>query len=139
SGGLYRDMLVHDFDIIRWVTGREVVEVYACGSNRGAPFFAEVGDIDTGSTLLTLDDGTLVQVTGTRYNPAGYDVRLELLGSADSLSVGLDDRLPLRSAEPGVSFPAGPAYPNFMERFRPAYTEELAAFAGVVAGRTASP
>ena len=109
------------------------------GGNRGDGFFAEVGDVDTGSALLTLDDGTLAQVAGTRYNPAGYDVRLELLGSADSVSVGLDDRLPLRSAEPGVAFPAGPAYPNFMERFRPAYARELAAFADVVAGRAASP
>jgi len=139
SGGLYRDMLVHDFDAIRWVTGREVVEVYATGGNRGAAFFAAAGDVDTGAVLLTLDDGTLAQVAGTRYNPAGYDVRLELLGSADSLSVGLDDRLPLRSAEPGVSFPAGPAYPNFMERFRPAYARELAAFTDVAAGRAPSP
>jgi myo-inositol 2-dehydrogenase / D-chiro-inositol 1-dehydrogenase len=139
SGGLYRDMLVHDFDAIRWVTGREVVEVYACGSNRGAPFFAEVGDVDTGAALLSLDDGTLAQVAGTRYNPAGYDVRMELLGSVDSLSVGLEDRLPLRSAEPGVAFPAGPPYPNFMERFRPAYARELAAFTAVAAGREPSP
>jgi myo-inositol 2-dehydrogenase/D-chiro-inositol 1-dehydrogenase len=137
SGGLFRDMSVHDFDAVRWVTGREVVEVYATGGNRGAAFFAAAGDVDTGSALLTLDDGTLAQVSGTRYNPAGYDVRLELLGSADSICVGLDDRLPLRSAEPGVAFPAGPAYPNFMERFRPAYALELAAFAEVVAGRAA--
>src|SRR6266545_1785080 len=73
------------------------------------------------------------------YNAAGYDVRLELLGSAESISVGLDDRLPLRSAEPGVSFPAGPAYPNFMERFRSAYARELAVFAEVVAGQAAYP
>ena len=137
SGGLFRDMSVHDFDAIRWVTGREVVEVYATGGNRGDGVFAAAGDVDTGSALLTLDDGTLAQVSGTRYNPAGYDVRLELLGSADSVCVGLDDRLPLRSAEPGVAFPAGPAYPNFMERFRPAYGRELAAFIAVVNGRAA--
>ncbi len=139
SGGLFRDMLVHDFDAIRWVTGREVVEVYAAGGNRGAAYFAAAGDVDTAAALLTLDDGTLAQVSGTRYNAAGYDVRLELLGSAESISVGLDDRLPLRSAEPGVSFPAGPAYPNFMERFRSAYARELAVFAEVVAGRAACP
>ena len=139
SGGLFKDMLVHDFDIIRWVTGREVVEVYATGGNRGEEFFAAAGDVDTGSALLTLDDGTLGQVAGTRYNPAGYDVRLELLGSAGSISVGLDDRLPLRSAEPGVSFPAGPAYPNFMDRFRSAYEAELAAFLQVAAGTAPSP
>jgi myo-inositol 2-dehydrogenase/D-chiro-inositol 1-dehydrogenase len=139
SGGLFRDMSVHDFDAIRWVTGREVVEAYATGGNRGAAFFAAAGDVDTGAVLLTLDDGTLATVSGSRYNPAGYDVRLELFGSADSLAVGLDNRLPLRSAEPGVSFPAGPAYPNFLDRFRPAYVRELAAFLDVAAGRAASP
>jgi myo-inositol 2-dehydrogenase/D-chiro-inositol 1-dehydrogenase len=139
SGGVFRDMLVHDFDIIRWVTGREVVEVYGVGANRGAGFFAAVGDVDTAATLLTLDDGTLALVSGTRYNAAGYDVRLEVLGCDDSVSVGLDDRLPLRSTESGVAFPSGVAYPNFMERFRSAYARELAAFLDVVAARASSP
>jgi myo-inositol 2-dehydrogenase/D-chiro-inositol 1-dehydrogenase len=139
SGGLFRDMLVHDFDSIRWVTGREVVEVYATGSNRGEEYFAAAGDVDTGSALLTLDDGTLAQVAGTRYNPAGYDVRLELLGSGGSIAVGLDDGLPLRSGEPGVAFPAGPAYPQFFQRFRAAYVAELDAFLDVVASRRAAP
>jgi myo-inositol 2-dehydrogenase/D-chiro-inositol 1-dehydrogenase len=57
SGGIFRDCGVHDFDIIRWVTGREVVEVYATGSNRGAEFFAAAGDVDTAAAVLTLDDG----------------------------------------------------------------------------------
>src|SRR5262249_39118161 len=138
-GGLFRDLSVHDFDAIRWVTGREVAEVYAAGGNRGAAFFAAAGDVDTGAAVLTLDDGTLGLVSGTRYNPAGYDVRLELFGSADSLAVGLDDRLPLRSAEPGATFPAGPACPSFLERFRLASPRELAAFVEVAAGRAASP
>src|SRR3954466_5217474 len=55
SGGIFRDCSVHDFDAIRWVSGREVVEVYATGSNRGADFFAEVGDVDTAAAVLTLD------------------------------------------------------------------------------------
>src|SRR5262249_14470756 len=139
SGGLFRDMLGHACDAIRWVTGREVVEVYAAGGNRGAAFWAGGGDVDAGAALLTLDDGRLATVSGSGYNPAGYDVRLELFGSADSIAVGLDDRLPLRSAEPGVSFPAGPAYPNFLERFRPAYVRELAAFLDVAAARVDSP
>ena len=139
SGGLYRDCSVHDFDVIRWVTGREVVEVYATGANRGADFFRESGDVDTAGALLTLDDDTLAMVSATRYNAAGYDVRLEVLGSADSISVGLDDRLPLRSAEAGVSFPTGEPYPAFMDRFRPAYERELRTFVDVVAGRVASP
>ena len=139
SGGFFRDCSVHDFDAIRWVTGREVVEVYAVGVNRGADFFRTAGDVDTCAALLTLDDDTIALVSGTRYNAAGYDVRLEVLGARDSISAGLDDRLPLRSAEPGVSWPAGPAYPNFIARFRAAYLAELAAFTEVVAGRAPVP
>jgi myo-inositol 2-dehydrogenase/D-chiro-inositol 1-dehydrogenase len=102
--------------------------------NRGEEFFAAAADVDTASALLTLDDGTLAVVSSARYNGAGYDVRLEVFGSGGSISVGLDDHMPLRSAEPGVSFPAGPAYPGFMERFRAAYEAELSAFAQLVAG-----
>jgi myo-inositol 2-dehydrogenase/D-chiro-inositol 1-dehydrogenase len=103
SGGIFRDCSVHDIDAVRWVTGREARVVYATGSNRGASYFSEAGDVDTVAALLTLDDGTLALVSSTRYNAAGYDVRLEVLGSEDSISAGLDDRLPLRSAEPGVT------------------------------------
>lgn len=139
SGGLFRDCSVHDFDIIRWVTGREVSEVYALGTNRGADFFAEAGDVDTAAAVLTLDDDTIALVSATRYNGAGYDVRMELLGSLDSIAVGLSERTPLASAEPGVARPAGPAYPNFMDRFRAAYERELTTFIDVVAGRCPSP
>jgi myo-inositol 2-dehydrogenase/D-chiro-inositol 1-dehydrogenase len=66
-------------------------------------------------------------------------VRLEVLGSKDDIVVGLDDRAPLRSVEPGVPPLAGPAYPGFMERFRPAYVSELETFVQVVAGKTEVP
>jgi myo-inositol 2-dehydrogenase/D-chiro-inositol 1-dehydrogenase len=135
SGGIFRDCSVHDFDIVRWVSGREVTEVYASGANRGADFFREAGDVDTAVALLTLDDGAFAAVSATRYNAAGYDVRLEVLGSQDSISVGLDDRLPLRSVEPGVTFPNGHPYPGFMARFEAAYRSELSAFVDIVAGR----
>ncbi|MFD9893137.1 Gfo/Idh/MocA family oxidoreductase [Amycolatopsis sp. NPDC059027] len=139
SGGLFRDCGVHDFDIIRWVTGRAVTEVYARGANRGERFFADAGDVDTGAATLTLDDGTLVTVSLSRYNGAGHDVRLEVLGSVANVVVGLDDRVPLRSVEPGVPALPGPVYPGFMERFRPAYTSELKTFLDVVARRAESP
>ena len=139
SGGIFRDCAVHDFDAIRWVTGREVVQVYAMGANRGAEFFRAAGDVDTACAALTLDDGTLATVSCGRYNDAGYDVRLEVLGSAGSVCAGLDDRMPLRSAEPGQRFPAGPPYRHFLGRFGDAYVAELAAFVDVAAGRTASP
>ncbi|MDI5964721.1 Gfo/Idh/MocA family protein [Streptantibioticus silvisoli] len=138
SGGIFRDCSVHDYDIVRWVTGREVVEVYATGANRGEEFFAAAGDVDTGVTLLTLDDGTLATCTATRYNGAGYDVRLEVCGSRGTLVAGLTDHSPLTSAE-GAAWPAGTPHPGFMERFLDAYRAELSAFTEVVAGTRPSP
>jgi myo-inositol 2-dehydrogenase / D-chiro-inositol 1-dehydrogenase len=128
SGGLFRDCGVHDFDAIRWVTGLEVREAYAVGANRGADFFRAAGDVDTMAAVLTLDDDSLAVVSNARYNGAGHDVRLEVLGSAGSICAGLDDRLPLRSAEPGSTFPSGGPYASFTDRFADAYRAELAAF-----------
>jgi myo-inositol 2-dehydrogenase/D-chiro-inositol 1-dehydrogenase len=128
AGGLFRDCLVHDFDSIRWLTGREITTVFARGSNAGAPFFAKYGDVDSAACLLTLDDGTLCTVTGTRYNGAGHDVRLELLGEKDSVAVGLDDHTALASLEEGVDFPGGPRHATFADRFAAAYRAELEAF-----------
>jgi myo-inositol 2-dehydrogenase/D-chiro-inositol 1-dehydrogenase len=139
SGGIFRDCAVHDFDAVRWVTGREVVEVYATGSDRGDPLFRDIGDVHTAASILTLDDGTLGVVSNSRGNPRGHDVRLELHGTADSVAAGLDDGLPLRSLEPGVTFPAGPPHDFFMDRFATAFRAELAAFTEVVAGTRPSP
>jgi myo-inositol 2-dehydrogenase/D-chiro-inositol 1-dehydrogenase len=139
SGGIFRDCSVHDFDAIRWVTGQEVAEVYAAGGNRGPGWFRELGDVDTASAVLTMADGALAVVSNGRYNARGYDVRLELHGSEDSIAAGLGPRLPLRSAEPHVSFPDGPPYTFFMDRFADAFRAELVAFTEVVAGRRASP
>ncbi|GAA2427510.1 Gfo/Idh/MocA family oxidoreductase [Actinomadura vinacea] len=138
SGGLFRDCSVHDFDGVRFVTGREVVEVSATGANQGSSVFAESGDVDTGAAVLTLDDGTLAVVSATRYNAAGYDVRLEVLGFRGSVVAGLDDRTPLTSAGDGFH-PAGPPHTAFLERFAEAYEAELRAFVDVVAGRTDNP
>jgi myo-inositol 2-dehydrogenase / D-chiro-inositol 1-dehydrogenase len=139
SGGIFRDCNVHDFDIIRFVTGHEVLSVYATGANKGAAFFAEAGDVDTAAAVLTLDDGTLVTVTSTRYSGAGHDVRMEVSGEKGAVAVGLDDSLALRSMEEGVGFPKGPQKWSFMERFLPAYRAELTAFLDVAAGRIPSP
>ncbi|MGW4700767.1 Gfo/Idh/MocA family protein [Streptomyces sp. NPDC004285] len=134
SGGLFRDCLVHDFDIVRWVTGREVVEVYATGSDAGPAMFRAAGDVDTAAALLTLDDGTLVTATATRCNGAGYDVRMELAGERDQIAVGLDDRTPLASVEPLGPPAPGKPWPGFLERFAPAYEAELDAFVRLVRG-----
>jgi myo-inositol 2-dehydrogenase / D-chiro-inositol 1-dehydrogenase len=135
SCGFFRDCSVHDFDSIRWVSGREVREVYAVGANRGEDFFAAARDVDAAAVVLTLDDDTFALVSGSRYNARGYDVRLEVLGSEDSICAGLDDKLPLRSAQAGVGFPTGAPYVGFFDRFRAAYIAELTAFADIVAGQ----
>lgn len=139
SGGLFRDCLVHDFDILRWVTGREIVDVHAVGSDAGPAMFREAGDVDTAAALLTLDDGTLATATATRLNGAGYDVRMELAGEADQVAVGLDDRTPIASTEPAGPRAADKPWTGFLERFAPAYEAELAAFVAVVRGERENP
>ncbi|MCX3287599.1 Gfo/Idh/MocA family oxidoreductase [Streptomyces sp. NEAU-H22] len=139
SGGLYRDTLIHDFDVLRWVTGREVTDVYAAGSDAGPRIFREAGDVDTAAALLTLDDGTLATLTATRMNGAGYDVRMELAGERDQIVVGLDDRTPIASTEPTGPPAADKPWSGFLERFGPAYEAELNAFVEVVRGERANP
>jgi myo-inositol 2-dehydrogenase / D-chiro-inositol 1-dehydrogenase len=139
SGGLFRDCSIHDFDIVRFVTGREVEQVYATGANKGADFFSEAGDVDSAAGVLTLDDGTLVSVTATRYNGGGHDVRMEVHGSRGTIGVGYDQSLAVSSAEPGGDLTSGPRHWSFMERFLPAYRAELTAFADVARGERPSP
>jgi myo-inositol 2-dehydrogenase / D-chiro-inositol 1-dehydrogenase len=131
SGGIFRDLHIHDLDAIRFVTGREIAEVYADGAVRETAWFRRHDDVDAAVAVLRLDDGTLGILSGTRHDPLGYDVRLEVFGTTDSIAVGVDAHSPYRSVEPGVPPPApGPA--TFLERFGPAYRSELAAFVEAV-------
>lgn len=139
SGGFFRDCSIHDFDILRWVTGREVVDVMTFGSNRGADFFREAGDVDNAAGVLRLDDDTLVTLQGSRYNGGGHDVRMELAGTKGTYVVGLNDRSPLTSAEENVDFPGGEPWPNFWVRFTPAYVAEINAFVDMANGEAPSP
>jgi myo-inositol 2-dehydrogenase/D-chiro-inositol 1-dehydrogenase len=139
SGGLFRDFSVHDFDVIRWLTDLEVAEVYATGSVRGFAVFAKYGDVDTAAATLTMADGTVGAMTVARHDPLGYDIRAELFGSRDSVSVGLGPHTPMRSVEPGVPPPAGPAWADFVVRFEQAYRDEIAAFMDVARGHRPSP
>ncbi|SDJ54731.1 myo-inositol 2-dehydrogenase / D-chiro-inositol 1-dehydrogenase [Nonomuraea maritima] len=126
SGGIFRDCHIHDFDALRWVTGREVRSVYATGANRGAAIFAQAGDVDNSAALLTLDDGTLATLQGSRYNGGGYDVRMELAGTRRTHAVGLGPRAPLHSTE-GLPGPRRP-WPDFLTRFETAYWAEIDCF-----------
>lgn len=139
SGGLFRDSSIHDFDVLRWVTGQEVVDVYAAGAVRGFPVFERSGDIDTGAAILELADGTLGVLSQTRHDPLGYDVRMEIVGSRDAVTVGLGQRTPLRSLEADAPGLTGPAWQTFLTRFEDAYKEELRTFLRVARGEIESP
>jgi myo-inositol 2-dehydrogenase/D-chiro-inositol 1-dehydrogenase len=139
AGGMFRDFSIHDFDILRWLTSREVEEVYADGGVRAFPVYAKYDDVDTAVATLRMTDGPFAVLTATRHDPLGYDIRAELFGSRDSVAVGLGPRMPLRSVEPGVPPPAGPAWPDFLDRFAPAYSAEFAEFVKVARGEVPSP
>ena len=139
AGGQYRDMHVHDFDIISWVTGQAIVEIYAEGSVLVDEAFKLHDDIDTSAALLRLADGALGILSGTRHDPLGYDVRMELHGFGDSIAVGWDERTPLRSLENDHKPTIGAPYKTFFERFEHAFHAELAEFLRVARGEVESP
>lgn len=139
SGGIHRDCQIHDFDALRWVSGREVVEAFAAGARRGAEYFGDVGDVDETVVLLTLDDCSLATLQASRYNGHGYDVRMDLAGTSASISVGLDARVPLRSVEPDGPVPAAQPWSSFMDRFATAYRVEMEAFVTMVSTGGPSP
>jgi myo-inositol 2-dehydrogenase/D-chiro-inositol 1-dehydrogenase len=139
SGGIFRDLHIHEFDLLRWLTGSEAEEVFAKGSVRKFEMFAAHNDFDTSAALIEMANGVLVVLTGGRHGPLGYDVRMEVFGSEDSISIGLGERTPLRSVEPGAPPPKGPAYTGFLIRFEQAYRDELAHFLELVQGRADNP
>ncbi|WP_054952348.1 Gfo/Idh/MocA family protein [Flaviflexus massiliensis] len=125
SGGIFVDCNAHDFDILRWVLGREVVEVYATGSARGRAIYAESNDYSDAVSILTFDDGTVGSVQSSRYNGQGYEVRLDIMGDKGSANVGLDNKAPMRSVEDDVAYPTEEPWTDFIERFKPCYEAEL--------------
>lgn len=134
SGGILRDCNIHDFDALRYVTGAEVLTAYAAGANPGAAFFAEADDVATSVAVLTMANDVLATVSATRYNGAGHDVRMEVMGERSTLAVGLDGSLAMASAEPSGGLGLGTPSHSFVDRFRTAYAAELAAFIEVVRG-----
>jgi myo-inositol 2-dehydrogenase/D-chiro-inositol 1-dehydrogenase len=137
SGGIFSDLHIHDFDAVRFVSGEEITEVYADGAALDAPWVNELDDVDVAAAILQLSGGGLVLVSGTRRDPLGYDVRLEVFGTGDSIVVGQDTRSPIRSVEPDAKPRRGSAYRDFWDRFAPAYRNELAGFVETV--RTGAP
>ncbi len=137
SGGIFRDCAVHDFDVLRWITGQRAVEVYATGSVQGDPRFTEIGDVDTAVVVVTFENGTLGVVSAARYNARGYDCRLEVHGFEDSVVAGWDQGAPMRNMDPNNTFPEGPAHHFFMDRFTDAFRAELTEFVKVAKGEAA--
>ncbi|WP_211232326.1 Gfo/Idh/MocA family protein [Embleya scabrispora] len=139
SGGIFRDLLIHDLDAVPWLLGEPVVEVFASGSVLVDEAFAKADDVDNAVVVLRFGSGAHAVLTGGRHDPAGYDHRIEVLGSAQSLTVGLDPRTPLTSLEADGPQAGPDAYPGFPERFARAYGNEMRVFVEVVAGRMANP
>ena len=139
SGGTYRDLHIHDFDLARWLTGLDVEQVYAVGSVRGFDRYARFGDVDNVAILMTMSDGLPVLITGTRHNPRGHDFRMEVFGSEDSLSVGQNSLSQLRPVEPNAITPDKGPYKDFMERFGESLRQETMAFIEVMRGERENP
>lgn len=133
SGGIFPDMLIHEFDILRFVTGQEIVEVTAVGTTHGLPEFADHNDVATAVVTARLDGGTLAVITGVRTDPHGYDVRMEVFGTKDSVAVGLDPHTPIRTLDAGLDLPQAPVTVTWLERFGAAYTAEMEVFIDTVA------
>jgi myo-inositol 2-dehydrogenase / D-chiro-inositol 1-dehydrogenase len=138
SGGLFLDMMIHDFDMARFVTGSEVAEVYARGAVRVEPSLARTGDIDTALVTLVHEDGCLTAIDNSRRAAYGFDQRVEVFGSAGMAA----SENPL--AHTGVVFTAEgasrPALPHFfLQRYVPSYLREWAAFRHAVRNGAAPP
>ncbi|MEE8409687.1 MAG: inositol 2-dehydrogenase [Myxococcota bacterium] len=88
SGGLFRDMMIHDFDMARWLLGAEPVEIYASGSCLVDPAIGDLGDVDTAVVVLRTAGGVLCQISNSRRAVYGYDQRIEVLGDQGMLQAG---------------------------------------------------
>ncbi len=138
SGSIYRDLHVHDFDLIRWITQSDISRVYATQAVREHQQYAKYNDADVSLISVTTESGVQIAITGTRHNPVGHDVRIEIFGSKDSLTVGLNRKTPIHDIDAELSF-AETRYQGFIERFREAFAAETAAFYQFVSGKIANP
>jgi len=133
SGGIFKDQLIHDFDVCRWILGDEVRTVYAAGSNLVDPAIGAAGDLDTTAVTLRTRKGLLCQINTSRRAAYGYDQRVEVLGSGGMLAAGNHRPTEVSSHRPaGVSVDV--PEPFFLERYRVAYAEEMVHFASVLRG-----
>jgi myo-inositol 2-dehydrogenase/D-chiro-inositol 1-dehydrogenase len=131
SGGLFRDMMIHDFDMARFLCGEEAVEVLAAASNLVDPAIGAVGDVDTAVATLRMTSGALVQISNTRRAVYGYDQRIEAHGSNGALRAdNLVGSTLVFSGSDGVI--GEKPLDFFLERYDAAYRRELAHFVDVI-------
>lgn len=127
SGGLFRDMMIHDLDMARFLLGEEPVEVFAAASALVDPAIGEAGDVDTAAVTLKTASGKLCQISNSRRATYGYDQRIEVHGSKGLLRAGNMTQTTVESAT-ASGFTTDPALPFFLERYASAYRAELDAF-----------
>ncbi len=131
SGGLFRDMMIHDFDMARWLLGEEPVQVFARGSCLVDSWVAEVGDIDTSVVILKTSSGALCQINNSRRAAYGYDQRIEVLGEKGMVRAENHRPTSVELATAEATSWDNP-YPFFLERYEDAYRAEIDAFIDAV-------
>ena len=136
SGGIFKDMLIHDFDIFRWIIGDEASTVYATGSCLTNPEIERAGDIDATAVTIRSRHGHLAQINTIRRAAYGYDQRFEVIGSKGMLQAGNHRPTEVVLWSSGAITADKPEH-FFLERYRAAYAAEMAHFFDVVAGHAA--
>ncbi len=136
SGGMFRDMTIHDLDMARWLLGEEPVEVTAHGSCLVDAAIGAAGDIDTAAVTLCTSSGRIAQIANTRRAVFGYDQRIEVCGAGGMLAAGNRRATSVEHAT-GAGYTRDPALPFFLERYADAYRLELDAFVRRLHGRDA--
>lgn len=134
SGGIFIDMTIHDFDMARYVTGSEIISVYATGAVRIVPAFAEIGDLDTVALMLQHESGAITLIDNSRQAVYGYDQRVEVFGSKGL--VASDNPLTTTTMsrnESGTQLAKMPYF--FLDRYIPSYISEWNEFMGVATGK----
>lgn len=127
SGGMFFDMTIHDFDMIRYLSGSEVVEVYAAGGVLVNPEIGKAGDIDTAVITLKLANGAIGVIDNSRKAVYGYDQRAEVFGSKGAVQTSNDtNSTAVYSCEAGV-IAEKPKY-FFLERYMQSFAEEIRCF-----------
>jgi myo-inositol 2-dehydrogenase / D-chiro-inositol 1-dehydrogenase len=133
SGGLFRDMMIHDLDMARFLLGEEPVEVSATASCLVDPAIGAAGDVDTALVMLRTASGRLCQISTSRRATYGYDQRIEVHGSGGLLRAGNVFPTTVECAT-AAGFQSDPVLPFFLERYAAAYRAELTAFVKAARG-----